>query len=194
MAQINLLPWREELRQEKKKEFLVQLVGACVFALIACFLWVQSVEGSVSNQLQRNQILEGEIAVLQKQVVEIKDLKKRRKELLDRMKVIQDLEGKRSVIVHYFDEFAKSMPDGVFFTSLKRNGDSFSIEGISESNQRISALMRNLDQSLWFSNPNLKSVDADPKLGEQAGKFVMQLSAVVPEANKLEEGAKNGSE
>lgn len=193
MAQINLLPWREELRQEKKKEFLVQLAGVCMFAIVICFLWVQSVESSISSQLQRNQILEGEIAVLQKQVVEIKDLKKRRKELLDRMKVIQDLEGKRSVIVHYFDEFAKSMPDGVFITSLKRTANSFSIQGISESNQRISAFMRNLDESLWFSNPNLKSVEADPKLGEQAGKFVMQLDAVVPEAKKPEEGAKNGS-
>lgn len=187
MAQINLLPWREELRQEKKKEFLVQLVGVCLLAVFLCFLWIQSVDSAISHQQQRNQILEGEISILTKQVTEIKDLKARRKELINRMKVIQDLEGKRSVIVRYFDEFAKAIPDGVYFTSLSSDGVKFSIKGVSESNQRISALMRKLDESDWFSSPNLKSVDAAPEFGEQAGTFAMELNAVVPQADDVAE-------
>ena len=193
MAHINLLPWREELREEKKKAFIVQLLAVCLLAAVACFLWVQSVDSSIKNQQQRNQILDGEISVLTKQVNEIKELKSRREALINRMKVIQDLEGKRSVIVHYFDAFAKAMPDGIYFTSLVRTENRFSIEGISESNQRISALMRRLDESPWFSNPNLKSVDANSQFGEQAGVYVMDLDAVIPDSEKDEGELDNGS-
>ena len=181
MAQINLLPWREELRQEKKKEFLTQLAGVCIVVVLACFLWVKSVDGAIESQQGRNQMLNSEIAQLQKQVTEIKELKKQKLELENRMRVIQDLEGKRSIIVHYFDELAKAVPDGVYFIKLERKGNVFSIMGISESNQRISTLMRKINESVWFSNPNLKSVVADPALGEQAGRFEMTFDAVLPE-------------
>lgn len=184
MAQINLLPWREEYRQEKKKEFLVQLGGVCLLALCAAYLWISSVDAAIENQNSRNNLLQSEINQLEKQVEEIKDLKKKRRELLDRMRVIQDLEGKRSIIVHYFDEFARAVPDGVFITSLRRAGDQISIEGVSESNNRVSMFMRQLDESEWFSEPNLQSVVASPENGEQASIFKMQLQAVLPEEEK----------
>ena len=180
MAQINLLSWREELRSEKKKEFLTQVVMVVLFAGICCFVWVQSVQSSIEYQNQRNQILQSEINLLAKQVAEIKDLKKRRQELISRMKVIQDLEGKRSIIVHYFDELARAVPDGVFLSSVERANNTFALTGISESNQRISTFMRQVDESSWFANPNLKSVIASPANGEQAGIFVMQFEAVLP--------------
>jgi len=180
MASINLLPWREAMRQEKKKEFLIQLAGIVGVAFLGCVAWVQAVDGTIDNQRERNQMLTTEIGLLDKQVEEIKDLKKRRQELEARMRVIQDLEGKRSVIVHYFDEFAKDIPDGVYFTSLQRRGDKFFIKGISESNQRISDLMRKLDASEWFTNPNLKSVVANPPTGEQSARFDLELNAAQP--------------
>ncbi|WP_096086057.1 PilN domain-containing protein [Agaribacterium haliotis] len=190
MARINLLPWREELRQEKKKEFLTQLVGVVIVVALGCYLWVQTVDSSIEGQKTRNRMLTDEIASLQKQVTEIKELKKKKKELEERMRVIQDLEGKRSIIVHYFDELTKNVPDGVYFTSVRRRGNLISIEGVSESNQRISALMRNLNQSPYFANPNLKSVTAKPELGGQAGVFLMDLDATQPSADK--EGKTNG--
>ncbi|SMF51516.1 type IV pilus assembly protein PilN [Alteromonadaceae bacterium Bs31] len=180
MAQINLLPWREAHREEKKKQFLTQLAGVCILAVGAAFLWIQSVEGSIENQRTRNNMLQTEISQLEKQVQEIKDLKRKRRELIDRMKVIQDLEGKRSIIVHYFDEFAKAMPDGVYITSIKRTGNNLSIRGVSDSNNRVSTLMRRLDKSEWFSEPNLKSVEAAPKHGPQSSIFRMQLKAILP--------------
>lgn len=180
MAQINLLAWREELRKEKKKEFVSQLIMVCILVGVGCFVWIQSVQGSIEHQKQRNQILQSEIDLLAKQVAEIKDLKKRRSELISRMKVIQDLEGKRSIIVHYFDELARKTPDGVFLESVSRTNNSFSLKGVSESNQRISTLMRQLDESDWFANPNLKSVVASPNDGEQAGVFSMQFESVLP--------------
>ncbi|TVZ40572.1 type IV pilus assembly protein PilN [Alteromonadaceae bacterium 2753L.S.0a.02] len=186
MAQINLLPWREEYRREKKKEFLTQLGGVCLLAVGAAYLWIQTVDSAIASQNTRNNTLQNEINLLQKQVAEIKDLKKKRRELLDRMKVIQDLEGKRSIIVHYFDEFARAVPDGVFVTSLSKSGDRIFIDGVSESNNRVSTFMRQLDESEWFSDPNLRSVVASPENGEQASTFKMELLAVLPESEAEE--------
>ncbi len=180
MAQINLLPWREAHREEKKKQFLTQLAGVCILAVGAAFLWIQSVEGAIANQRSRNNMLQTEIKQLEEKVQEIKNLKKKRRELIDRMKVIQDLEGKRSIIVHYFDEFAKAMPDGVYITSMSKSADNFSLQGVSDSNNRVSTLMRRLDKSEWFADPNLKSVVAAPSHGPQASTFRMQLKAVLP--------------
>lgn len=180
MAQINLLPWREELREEKKKEFLTQLGGVCILAALMALLWVQSVDSAISSQRSRNNILSEEIQRLEKQVEEIKNLKKERQELIDRMKVIQGLEGKRAIIVHYFDEFAKAMPNGVFLTSLKKQGNRFIAEGISDSNNRISEFMRRLEDSDWFKNTAIISIASDPKSGPQAQKFSLRIIATLP--------------
>lgn len=184
MATINLLPWREELREEKKKEFLVQLAGICFIVVIGCIGWVKSMDGAIDDQRYRNNMLNNEISQLKKQVAEIQELKKRKKDLEERMRVIQDLEGKRSIIVHYFDELTKSVPDGVYFTSVSRVGSNFSVKGVSESNQRIATLMRNLNGSEWFSSPNLKSVVAAPDAGESAQVFEMDIVADLPEGDK----------
>ncbi len=190
MANINLLPWREEFRQEKKKEFQVQMVGVCVLAGLAAFLWISVVDGWIDNQRQRNQMLQNEIQILEKQVKEIQELKKKREELIARMKVIQDLQGTRPTIVRYFDEMVRAVPDGVFFNKLQRSGNSLSIEGVTESNNRVSSFMRNLDQSEWFSNPNLKSIRANPSFGEQAAEFSLQLQTILPAAHLEDGGAR----
>lgn len=183
MARINLLPWREELRQEKKKEFITQLVGVCILALLVSYLWVQSVDSAVTSQKSRNNILQSEIDLLSKQVIEIKTLKKERRALLDRMRVIQDLEGKRSIIVHYFDEFTRAVPDGVFVTSFSRKGDLFTIEGVSESNNRIADFMRQLADSDWFSEPNMKFIKTEEEI-----LFAMDVKAVLPDDEDNKDG------
>jgi type IV pilus assembly protein PilN len=193
MAKINLLPWREEYRQEKKKEFITQLFGFCVFAGLSAYVWITSVDSAISNQQQRNKMLEDEIVLLDAQVKEIQELKKKRSELIARMKVIQDLQGTRPTVVRYFDELVRSIPDGVFINSLVKTGDQIAIEGISESANRVSAFMRQLDDSPWFAEPNLKSVTNDPKFGEQAAKFSLQLKTVLPaDKEEKEKGGGNG--
>lgn len=188
MAKINLLPWREEHRQEKKKEFLVQLGMVCAAAAVVAFIWVRFIDGAIDNQIQRNSILETEIATLDKRVKEINELKAKRQELIARMKVIQDLQGTRPTIVRYFDELVRAVPDGLFFTSLNRQGNTISVNGVTESSNRVSTFMRNLDQSEWFTNPNLKSIRATDKYGEQASEFVLELNLVLP-AEQREGGA-----
>ncbi|MCR6653410.1 MAG: PilN domain-containing protein [Cellvibrionaceae bacterium] len=189
MARINLLPWREEYRQEKKKEFLTQLGAVCVLAVIVAFGWIRYVDGSIENQNQRNQILQNEIAVLDKRVQEINELKKKRQQLIARMKVIQDLQGTRPTIVRYFDEIVRAVPDGLFFTNLTRQGGLVSVKGVTESSNRVSSFMRNLDQSEWFANPNLKSITASSRYGEQASEFSLQFNAVLPASEQPEGGA-----
>lgn len=180
MARINLLPWREDYREEKKQEFIRQFALVCMLAGIAAYAWFQVMANAVDNQNQRNSILQTEINLLQQQVKEIQVLKKRRAELIERMKVIQDLQGTRPIIVRYFDEMARAVPDGIYLTSLVRSGDTITIEGVTESNNRVSTFMRQLDDSEWFADPNLKSVTADSKYGEQASRFLMLVKTVLP--------------
>ncbi len=183
MARINLLPWREELRQEKKKEFLSQLAGVCVLALLVCYIWVNAVTGMVDSQTTRNNILQNEIKLLEAQVQEIQDLKKARRELLDRMSVIQGLEGTRAIIVHYVDEFAMAVPDGVYMTSLIKKGDLLSFTGVAESNNRLSTFMRQLEASDWFADVNLRNSGAS-RDGGQSGEFSMNIRAVLPQSEE----------
>jgi type IV pilus assembly protein PilN len=189
MARINLLPWREEYRQEKKKEFLTQLGAVGVLAVIVAFGWIRYVDGSIENQNQRNQVLQSEIAVLDKRVQEINELKKKRQQLIARMKVIQDLQGTRPTIVRYFDEIVRAVPDGLFFTNLTRQGGVVSVRGVTESSNRVSSFMRNLDHSEWFANPNLKSITASSRYGDQASEFSLQFNAVLPASEQPEGGA-----
>ena len=189
MAKINLLPWREAYREEKKKEFLAQLVLVCLFAFVVAFVWIQYMDGAIENQKNRNQFLNDGIAKLEERVKEIQALKKKREELIARMRVIQDLQGTRPTIVRYFDEVVRAVPDGLFFQSMKRTGDKISIVGVTESSNRVSSFMRNLDRSEWFTAPNLKSIKADKKQDDQSAVFTLELKAVLPASMKQEEGA-----
>lgn len=176
MAKINLLPWRQEYRAQKQKEF--QQVAALVVmaAGFSVFLWMKTVDGQISNQNERNQLLQTEITALNKQVQEIKDLKKRRQQLIDRMRVIQELQGNRPLAVRYFDEMVRAAPEGLWLTNLKRSGRTMQVAGVAESNNRVSSFMRNLDQSEWYESPNLTGVTAKPEFGEQASAFQMTVN------------------
>ncbi len=180
MAQINLLPWREERRQELKKDFMITL--GLVIALGAGLLLLgdRIVNGQIDNQNARNQYLTENIAVLDKKVAEIRDLQKRRDQLLDRMRVIQELQGNRPIIVRVLDQLVRTVPDGVFYTNLKTKGKVISISGVAESNNRVSSLMRRLDASDWLANPNLDKVQAAPKYGDQATTFSLSVKLQAP--------------
>ena len=180
MAKINLLPWREAYRQEKKREFLGVIVGVGLAAVFGAYVWVSSVESAIENQNARNQLLKQEISKLDAQVKEISEIKKVRDDLLARIKVITDLEGTRPVIVRYFDELARAIPDGVWITSAQRVGKVVTIEGVAESYNRIASFLRNLESSDWCASHNLISVDAAPEEGEDASRFKMTVETSAP--------------
>ena len=192
MAKINLLPWREAYRTEKKKEFLSLLVAVLIAAVLTVFGWDRVVNHQIETQNDRNQLLKREIAKLDKQVAEIKELKKRRQGLLDRMQVIQELQGNRPEIVKIYDEFVRAVPDGVYFTKMTRKDSQISLVGYAESNNRVSSLMRRLDASYKFTEPNFTKVQANDALGEDGSQFEMRVkiinSTVDPVSDELAEG------
>ena len=193
MAKINLLPWREAYRKEKKEQFLAIIGGVVLLSGLLAYLWIVSVESSIENQQARNHLLETEIANFDKQVKEIADLKKVRDDLLARIKIIQDLQGTRPLIVRYFDDFARSIPDGLYITMLSSQGSVLSVEGVAESYNRVATFMRNLDASDWFAGASLTSVVASPSEGEQAQSFRMTVSTSAPDAAVVPDAKNKGS-
>lgn len=187
-TKINLLPWRAELREQKKQEFFAILGGCAVTGLLIFGIWYLALQGLIDYQQQRNAKLSGEIAQLDKKVQEIEALKKQRAEMIDRMKVIQSLQGTRPLIVHIFDEIVRKQPDGVFFSKIERKDNKVFIDGTAESNNRVSSLMRSLDESEWFENPLLTKVLANPALGEQGTDFNLAVDVSLPQSK--EEGGK----
>lgn len=181
MARINLLPWREQLREERKQRFLVALGGVFAVAAGLVFLGDQYLKAGIERQDARNQFIRSEIAVLDARIEEIKELRARREQLLDRMKIIQDLQGNRPIIGRVFDQLVRTLPDGVYFTSVKMQGKSIAIVGAAESNNRVSNLMRNLDSSEWLTSPNLtevRSVTAGAL--DQANVFQLSVQQTQP--------------
>lgn len=189
MARINLLPWRDERREELKKEFLVVLGVVAGAAFLLLFLANRVINTQIDDQAARNAYLKKNISSLERQVTEISDLEERKAALLDRMKIIQELQGNRPVIVRVFDELVRTIPDGVFYTTLERKKNNVQIAGTAESNNRVSSLMRQLDKSDWFADPNLTGVSANPNYGEQGNDFQLKVKI-----NKPVEAAEEGSD
>ena len=186
MAQINLLPWRDERRADMQQEFLVILGFFVVLGALLIFLGDLLLGAQIDNQRSRNAYLQKNIEVLNREVSAIQDLQRKRTQLLDRMQVIQELQGNRPIIVRILDQVVRTVPDGIFYTTLQATGSTISIEGISESNNRVSSLMRRLDSSDWFSDPNLLGVQAEPVFGNQANRFQMNFKVAAPSAGEEE--------
>ena len=184
MANINLLPWREARRQEHKKQFLFGLGATLAGAALSVLLWDLGVNSQIDSQQSRNQYLRTQIALLDQEVAEIRDLQRKRNQLIERMRVIQALQGNRPVIVRLLDQLVRTVPDGVFYTSLQTKENVVSLEGVAESNNRVSSLMRRLDASDWLENPNLDAVQAAPDYGEQATTFKLTVNLQLPQGEE----------
>ncbi len=176
MPHINLLPWREELRSEKQRQLINVAVGAVVVMLGIIVLVHLRMAGMISDQDNRNKYMGDQIAIVDKQIKEINTLEKEKAALLARMKVIQQLQGTRPVIVHLFDEISKTLPDQVVLLSLNKKGESITMEGIADSNDYVSQLMRNLNDSPWLTNPKLSVIEADKPQYPGASWFKLTAS------------------
>lgn len=161
MPHINLLPWRDELRKRREKEFIITAVIAALMmggVVLGVHLYYES---RIAYQNQRNSFIETEISTLDKKIKEIDNLKKERDSLIARTKVIQDLQAGRPEIVHVFDELVITLPDGVYYTKVAQKGRALNLHGVAQSNARVSSLMRSLNTSTWFENPSLVEITAD---------------------------------
>jgi type IV pilus assembly protein PilN len=194
MTRINLLPWRELLRKEREREFYTLAGGAAFFmGLVVVYIHFH-IAGVIETQNGRNTFLDQEIKKVESQIKEIDRLETEKSQLLARMKVIEELQGQRPQMVHLFDEVVKAIPDGVYLTSIKQSGTSVAIEGIAQSNARVSAFMRNIDASHWLAEPKLEVIEALSGKNDQKGsKFKLNLKEVMegesPEADGMPKDA-----
>jgi type IV pilus assembly protein PilN len=154
-TKINLLDWRGARRQKRKQQFTVMAGGTLAASLAVVGLAYFAMDEAISHQQERNATLQKEITALDKQIKEIQELQKTRSNLLARMRVIEQLQQSRSATVHFFDEIINTLPDGVYLTVIKQSGNDVTLDGVAESNGRISAYMKNLDASPWFKDPKL---------------------------------------
>lgn len=182
MAHINLLPWRDELRKEKQKEFGI-LIGA--FAVVAALV-VGSLHlyqnARIERQKERNAYLDAEIKKLDAKIKEIEALTKERDRLIARMKAIEGLQRNRPLVVRFFDELVESLPEGVNVSQITQQGDKITITGEAQSNARVSSFMRNLEASDWLQNPQLDIIQAKDESGMRISSFTLRFSQVIPKA------------
>lgn len=181
MARINLLPWRAERRKHRQKEFLTMLGLSAAVAAFLAFLIISYYSAQISGQNDRNSYLQDQIAKVDLQIKEIDALDDKKRRLLARKEVIEQLQANRSQMVHLFDSLVRTIPDGVILTSLKQEGDKLTIEGRSQSNARVSSYMRTLEGSGWMTNPDLSIIEA--KAGDPGLPYVFTLSVLLANPN-----------
>jgi type IV pilus assembly protein PilN len=175
MAKINLLPWREELRQEKKKEFLSFMALSALVTFILLGLAHLYIAGIKAHQEQRNKMLEEEIVFLDKKIIEVKSIGEKKAKLLSKIELVQRLQESRPEIVHLFDEIPRTTPDGVFLTKFAQTGPDLVFEGKTQSNARVSAFMRAVEASQWLQTPKLDIIKSPGKTTvEQNSDFILR--------------------
>lgn len=185
MANINLLPWRERLREDRKKKFFIMLGISAGIAAAVVLSGMAYLNAEINNQNARNAYLTATIAELDTKIAEIRNLQAQKRALTERMTVIQDLQGRRPVIVRLFDELVRTLPEGVYYNSITRAGDVISLDGVADSHNRVSTLMRYLEDSEWFADANLNSITARGDVGTDGSESVngaFQLSVRVTTA------------
>lgn len=160
MIRINLLPHRAEKRKAQQIQFIAfSVISVILGAMIVGFVHV-AIMAQIDNQERRNEYLNKEIAILDKQIDEIKKLREQTKSLLARKTVVENLQSTRADVVHLMDQMLRILPDGVYLKSLKQTGNKISLAGFAQSNARVSTLMRAIDDSPWLDTPTLIEIHA----------------------------------
>lgn len=184
MANIDLRPWREERRKARQSQFLTILAIVAGIAVAAGWSWNQSVQNQIDFQETRNRYLESKISELDVKIKEIQSLKEQREQLIDRMNVIQSLQGDRPIIVHIFEQLVNSTPEGIFFESLALAGSQISISAQADKALSISDFLRNLDNSEWFNNTFMEGMESIKEGQDVVGhKFRIRVNRVSPNAD-----------
>jgi type IV pilus assembly protein PilN len=176
MARINLLPWREWERKRKQREFTGMVAAGALFAAITVVIGHMQMEGMIGDQEDRNRFLEGEIKSLDERIVKIKDLESTKAKLLARMNVIQELQSNRPLSVHLMDELVRTLPDGVYLRKFTQKGGQLTLDGVAQSNARVSAYMRNIDGSLWVGSPKLNVIETKTAERRRIAEFTLLAS------------------
>lgn len=194
MIRINLLDWREARREQRRRQFLTALgisAGAAAAIIVAILFGYGN---AIDAQEARNRFLRQEITTIDKQIKEIETLEETRENLITRMRIIEELQQSRAQIVHYFDQIVATLPEGVYLTSLKQDGDKTTVDGIAESNGRVSSYMVNIDDSPWFANPQLVVIKSRNDEARRFANFTLTFKSVTPDSKQNEDNHDSGRE
>lgn len=179
MPRINLLPWREELRAKRKKDFLMAIVGAVIVGGALSYGGKLMMQSWTASQNNRNNILRAKITELDRQIEEINALDAQKSRLIARMEIIDRLQRARPEAVHLLDELVDTLPEGVYLTDVEQTNSRVEIQGSAQSSTRVSALMRNIDDSDWLKQPQLEvvqTVDNGPTRDANFTIYAQQIS------------------
>ncbi|MEO5702632.1 MAG: PilN domain-containing protein [Gammaproteobacteria bacterium] len=182
MTRINLLPWREVRRKQRERQFTFIAAGSLLL-MVAVIFYVHIHFGKlIDNQTARNDFLNTEIAALEKQIGEINNLAAEKARLLARMTIIQELQASRPASVHLLDELVTTLPEGTYYNSVKQQGNVLTLEGVAQSNARVSSLMRNIESSPWLENPVLDLIESKENDQESGARYVLRVNQKVQSA------------
>jgi type IV pilus assembly protein PilN len=191
MPRINLLPWREAQRKERKLKFTVALGVAALCAVAVTGAVYLLYNEMIDEQVARNEILEQQIKILDRQIEEINDLEKTKRQFIARMQIIEKLQGSRPEIVHVLDQIVKTLPDGVYLTGVVQTGDHLKFTGVAQSSTRVSTFMRNIDSSQWMKNPTLEVIQSTP--GAFGSSFTLDAQQTAGDADPAAAGPAPGA-
>ena len=183
MIYINLLPWRAQRRAQRQKQFYATAVMAAIVGAALVLAGVTYMNSRIDHQDARNQMLQSEIRTLDRQIARIREIDQQRQNVIDRIDVIQTLQASRPEAVHLFDQMVRTLPEGTFFQELRQEGDRIQFVGRAESNARISALMRRVNDSPWLRDSTLQIIETRQEGLLQVRDFRLEALQTRPGTN-----------
>ena len=189
MIRINLLPHRELRRRRQQKQFFTALGGVVALGAAIWLLGHTTLTNQYEDQLARNKYLQNEIVKLDKEIEDIRKLREMTAALLERKKVVETLQTNRSEVVYLLDELPRQLPDGIYLKGIKQQGARVTINGYTQSQARVSTLMRNLEGSPHLENANLVEIKAVTTPGSRVNEFILNVN-VARASVEPEKGAK----
>ena len=196
MARINLLPWREEQRRDRQRQFLVTMLVTSVLGVVLVFMIGVAYEQKIQHQQSRNQLVQQEIRQLEIRIRKIDELERTRSRLISRKQVIERLQASRSMTVELLDNLARTIPVGVTLSTVRQQGSTLALGGNSQSNARVSAYLKELEVNDLFINLQLDYVRSSPRAGSttEPYQFSIRVNLRPPGVDKSEPGTDQGDE
>lgn len=178
MANINLLPWREEAREKQKRDYTGILALVFLVSGLIVYLLLMIIDMFIEEQRSRNGYLQSEIQLLESQISEITEIRSRKTDIERRTEIILDLQQARNLPTHVLDELVRVVPPGIYLSSIEKKGSLLWIEGRSESNNNVANMMRKVAASTWLHDPNMQSIVAQNEELRQLQRFTLRVTIV----------------
>jgi type IV pilus assembly protein PilN len=180
MVRINLLPHRQIKREERKREFNMMLGGTAIIGAALVFLGHTYVSSQIETQTERNTRIEKAITDLDSQISEIKELKNKIRDVLDRKQVVENLQTNRAQAVVLLDELSRKLPEGIYLRGIREQGNLITIDGVADTNARVATMVRNYSSSEFLQSPNLMEIKSDTVNGIKRNVFTLSVQQKIP--------------